>query len=345
MFWDDELMWTLQGRIARWSRTRVGAATLFTLIFAVGVILIVVGGKATRWSDYNRSVSAAIGIALVVIAPVAAGERLLRTLVANVSAQVDLAGRRADQADQNAAQARQTAEEAQRLVSSLQERLGEQLNQPRLEVGELDQRASDGDFGSLVSLYDEAHRHRWIYRNGIRVKTGFPNCNWAKMTVEQEGAGKAIVRFSFEEEPFKPINVSADWGPERKAEEFLGEVLQLLQNANCAPRDEIFSNPGLPALFSHALRIAIELHTSPEGNQNIDSIALFIGDKWVATESGLFHLGPPLSQFQAQDLGNLEELTPRQDAKEIRSALDAVKRVWLESSNDKRQILMRVANI
>lgn len=274
-------------RLAQWTRTKRGAASLFVFIVALGAGLIVLGDVLTKWSDYNRSIFAALGTALVLIAPLAVGERLLRTIVEDAK----------DAADQ----ARQSAEQAQHLAGSLQDQLSNLLNLPRREVAEREQQASNGSFSSLVSLYDEAHKYTWIYDKGIRVETGFPGCNWAKMTVERGKTGEDVVRFDLEAVPFKSISISVDWTPGETAAQFLARVAQRLQQVNRAPSDATFKEPGLPALFARALRKAIQLHADSGGTAVVDSIILFFGDRWALTRSGLFYL-PRLTFVAQQDL-------------------------------------------
>lgn len=320
-------------RLAQWTRTKRGAASLFVFIVALGVGLIALGDVLTRWSDYNRSIFAALGTALVLIAPLAAGERLLRTIVEDAK----------DAADQ----ARQSAERAQHVADSLQEQLSDLLNQSRLEVAEREQRASNGNFTSLVSLYDEAHKYGWIYDKGIRVETGFPGCNWAKMTVERGQTGEDIVRFSLEEEPFKPIDVSVDWTSAETAPEFLARVAQRLQQVNRAPSDAKFREPGLHALFAGALRKAIELHTSSDGYQGADNIILFIGDEWAVMRGGLFNL-PQRWSIRQQDLKLVDPRLAQKPGLEsigadFLKAVDVAKKVQPEVRRDDTEPLRRFA--
>jgi hypothetical protein len=281
------------------------------VIFVVGVVLIILGGTVPGLSDYNRSLLAGFGTVLVLIGPVVIGERLFGTFFRDgAKAAADLA--------------KHPVEQVRRLGSSIREKLFE----PRHGVADLERRASEGDFQALVTLYDMALKPNWIYKDGIRVKTRFPGCGWAKMSVERGGAGKVFVRFSFEEEPFGSICVSADWMPHETYVDFLGRVAQLLQNANCAPDDDTFSKPGLSALFAHALRTAIELHTGADGSQNVDSIAVFIGEKWAVTEDSLVHLTPPVWSVSAPNY----EPVPKASAQggnpdELLSAVAVAKKV------------------
>jgi hypothetical protein len=319
-------------RLAQWTRTKRGAASLFVFIVALGAGLIALGDVLIRWSDYNRSIFAALGTALVLIAPLAVGERLLRTIVEDAK----------DAADQ----ARQSAEQAQHLAGSLQDQLDNLLNLPRRGVAERGQQASNGSFSSLVSLYDEAHKYTWIYDKGIRVETGFPECNWAKMTVERGKTGEDIVRFDLEEEPFKPIGVSVDWTPAETAPQFLARVAQRLQQVNRAPSDTSFKEPGLLALFARALRKAIELHAGSGGTLGVDSIIVFFGDRWALTRSGLFYL-PRLTFVAQQDLKFADREFAQKSglgdvADDFLKAVDVAKEVHFQVRREDTEPLARI---
>lgn len=264
----------LRNRVGRFTTTRPGAGILFGLLFLVGIITIALGDVFTRWTDYNRSILAAIGTAIVLIAPLAFGERLLRSVVV--------------EAKDAAQEATEAAHQAQKATDSLRQQLRSQFNQSREEFERDLDLASGGDFTSLVNLYKQAHENGWIYENGLRVRIRFPKSEWVLASVTHGNDDLDVVRLSFESEPFTPLEVEADWLSSESAASFYGRVMQSLKKASAAPPEALFET--LPGRLAEDLAKVIQLHTGAEGDTNIGRVVLTIGNDWVVTNQGLTNI-------------------------------------------------------
>ncbi len=294
-------------------------------LVVLGAALIAIGGFLTGLSEYERSIFAHIGTAILLVAPLLVAERSLRGRVRVAS--------------DRAAEAAQSAQFAQAAVDDIDRKVRDQATQFRTEEEERLKRAENGDFQALAELYAEARTRGWLDRLGLRVSTEVDDL-WLRLRAVRPAPGgreTSSIELSLEGADLERIGAPVIWSEGEAADGPLGRLEGELRRTDRWPGDGRIEWSRLLQRVAETIGLVIGLHVGPGGNYPVRQVVEIPNSEWAVTREGLESLVDPDLAADHRELvfrkrGLLEELEAdaakmNLEMDPLRSAFDAAVRI------------------